>query len=63
MAARRMVRNESRSSRIQARFARDLQDVLSLLASEPTEWLPIAGGTDLMVCTLRKTAQSKIGQI
>src|SRR5436853_4486999 len=27
----------------------DLQVVLSLLASEPTEWLPIAGGTDLMV--------------
>src|SRR5437016_12886595 len=29
--------------------AGDLQVVLSLLASEPTEWLPIAGGTDLMV--------------
>jgi CO/xanthine dehydrogenase FAD-binding subunit len=27
----------------------NLQDVLSLLAGEPAEWLPIAGGTDLMV--------------
>src|SRR3989475_9574531 len=27
----------------------DLHVVLSLLASEPTEWLPIAGGTVLMV--------------
>src|SRR5437773_8145528 len=27
----------------------DLQVVLSLLASEPTQWLPIAGGTDVMV--------------
>jgi CO/xanthine dehydrogenase FAD-binding subunit len=26
-----------------------LQAVLSLLASEPTQWLPIAGGTDVMV--------------
>src|SRR6202521_3788119 len=27
----------------------DLQAVLSLLASEPAQWLPIAGGTDVMV--------------
>jgi putative cofactor-binding repeat protein len=28
---------------------RNLQAVLSLLASEPPQWLPIAGGTDVMV--------------
>jgi CO/xanthine dehydrogenase FAD-binding subunit len=27
----------------------NLQDVLSLLAGEPAEWLPIAGGTDVIV--------------
>src|SRR5215468_2179449 len=27
----------------------NLPDVLSLLAAEPTQWLPIAGGTDVMV--------------
>ncbi len=27
----------------------NLQDVLSLMASEPAQWLPIAGGTDVMV--------------
>src|SRR2546430_6024811 len=27
----------------------NLQAVLSLLASEPAQWLPIAGGTDVMV--------------
>src|SRR5467141_1955224 len=27
----------------------NLQGALSLLASEPTQWLPIAGGTDVMV--------------
>jgi putative cofactor-binding repeat protein len=27
----------------------NLQDVLSLLAGEPDQWLPIAGGTDVMV--------------
>jgi len=27
----------------------NLQSVLSLLASEPAQWLPIAGGTDVMV--------------
>src|SRR5258708_10408697 len=27
----------------------NLQDILSLMASEPAQWLPIAGGTDVMV--------------
>ncbi len=27
----------------------NLQDILSLMANEPGQWLPIAGGTDLMV--------------
>jgi len=27
----------------------NLQAVLSLLADEPAQWLPIAGGTDVMV--------------
>ena len=29
--------------------ARILSEVISLLAERPGEWLPIAGGTDIMV--------------
>ena len=40
-----------------------LQEVVALLASEPGAWLPIAGGTDVMVqYAAGKLAGAKAGQ-
>jgi len=43
------LHNESRSRRYKLASPDNLQAVLSLLAGGPTQWLPIAGGTDVMV--------------
>ena len=46
---RRVRRNEGAPVGIRVGCAGKLAAVLELLAKEPGEWMPIAGGTELMV--------------